>query len=70
MDGQPPTECTCGSSNFERVIVRRPNGDPYRTEFVACTECRAMYYDPEPKAEPPAAWVSAMPAVDPRKARQ
>ena len=67
MDGRSPTECSCGASNFERVIVRRPNGDAYRTDFVACIECRVMYFDPEAKAEPPAGWVNLMPAVDPRK---
>lgn len=68
MDEQPPIECICGSGNFERVVVRRPNGNPYRTEFLARTECRVMYFDPEPKVEPPAAWVSLMPNVDPWKA--
>ena len=66
MDGQPPTECPCGSSNFERVIVRRPGGQPYRTEFIACAECRVMYFDPEPPPEPPARWINLMPEVDRR----
>ncbi len=67
MDGQPPTECACGSNNFERVVVRRPNGNPYRTEFIACVECRVMYYLPEPRDPPTPAWRHLMPEVDPRK---
>jgi hypothetical protein len=68
MDGQPPTECACGSNNFERVVVGRPNGSAYRTAFVACAECRVMYYVPEPPPDPaPPAWVHLMPEVDPRK---
>ncbi|MDP9044019.1 MAG: hypothetical protein M3O01_04360 [Pseudomonadota bacterium] len=66
MDGQPPTECTCGSSNFERVVVRRPNGQTYRTDFIACAECRVMYFDPEPRDPPSAARTSLTPDVDPR----
>ena len=50
MDSPPPIECACGSQNFERVVVTRLNGKPYRTEFVACAECRVMYYSPETRA--------------------
>ena len=54
MDGQPPTECTCGSSNFERVVVeRRGLRPPYRTDFIACAECRLMYFAPEPPEPEP-----------------
>lgn len=61
MDGQPPTECTCGCENFERVVVMRPNGTPYATDFLACVECRVMYYWPPPAAEKPVPWVSVAP---------
>jgi hypothetical protein len=47
MDGSTPRECICGSSNFERVVVSRPNGRSYTTEFLACAECRVMYFSPE-----------------------
>lgn len=67
MDGQPPTECPCGSSNFERVVVRRTGGQPYRTEFIACAECRVMYFDPEPRDPPAQSWTSLVPEVDPRR---
>lgn len=39
-----PNPCSCGSENFERVTVLRPNGTPYATDFVACAECRVMYF--------------------------
>jgi len=50
MDSPPPIECACGSQNFERVVVKRLNGKPHRTEFIACTECRVMYYSPQTRA--------------------
>ena len=46
-------ECTWGSNNFERVVVQRPRAAPYETDFVACAECRVMYYIPEAN-DPPA----------------
>ena len=61
MEGPVPLECVCGSNNFERVVVRRPNGDPYPTEFLACAECRVMYFSPEPPALPHETWTDAMP---------
>lgn len=67
MDGRTPTECTCGSNNFERVVVARPNGSSYRTAFLACAECRVMYFAPDASEPPPAAWVHLMPDIDPRK---
>jgi hypothetical protein len=30
-----------------RVYVKRPDGRDYRTEFMACTECRVMLHSPE-----------------------
>ena len=50
VDSPPPIECACGSQNFERVVVMRLNRKPYRTEFIACAECRVMYYSPETQA--------------------
>ena len=47
------TPCACGSTTFERVVIERPQRDPYRTDFVACEHCRAVFYVPEP-APPPA----------------
>lgn len=61
MEGTAPRECVCGSGNFERVTVRRPNGAPYRTDFIACAECRLMYFSPEAPRLPTEQWVDAMP---------
>ena len=48
----PPNPCSCGSENLNRVTVLRPNGSPYATDFVACAECRVMYFSPAER-EPP-----------------
>ena len=41
-------QCQCGCFDFERVVVhRRPNG-PITTDFVACVNCKAVYFDPLP----------------------
>jgi hypothetical protein len=45
-------ECTCGSNNFERVVIERPRTAPYETDFIACEECRVMYYSPK-ASDPP-----------------
>jgi hypothetical protein len=46
--------CPCGlAENFERVVVRRKPHDPIVTDFVACVGCRAMYYSPVRKPDPP-----------------
>ena len=52
MPDDKDTPCACGSTTFERVVIERPERDPYRTDFVACTHCRAMFLLPEP-APPP-----------------
>jgi len=31
--------------------VARPNGHSYITEFLACAQCRVMYFSPEPPVE-------------------
>ena len=37
----------CGSNQCVSVIVRKPNGDYYRTEFYKCAGCTVMFLDPE-----------------------
>ena len=39
--------CSCGSENFERVVVRRLGQHDYRTDFVACVLCRVMFHVPQ-----------------------
>lgn len=58
--------CACGCQGFDRVVVKRGDGDPYVTEFVACQHCRAMYHRPRvlPRVVDPAG-----PAVDDWAAR-
>jgi hypothetical protein len=46
MQSELPT-CTCGSPEFERVVIARVGSEPYVTEFVACAHCRVMYHRPE-----------------------
>lgn len=60
-------ECVCGSLNFERVIVQRARGEQYTTDFIACAECRVMYYCPESKEPPAPPTVSWKPAPRPRE---
>jgi hypothetical protein len=67
MDGLGPTECVCGAQNFERVVVERRGKNPYRTDFIACAECRIMYFSPEPLEPEPVKWLSVMPKFDPSK---
>lgn len=38
-------QCTaCGWEACARVTVKKPTGDHYRTEFVSCGACRAMFH--------------------------
>ena len=57
MSDLPPErlirECACGSNNFERVMVHRPRTPAYETDFIACAECKVMYYSPK-AGDPPA----------------
>ena len=56
-----PSECACGSQNFERIVVERQGCGPYRTDFLACVECRVMYFAPEPRetfAADPNGWAA------------
>jgi len=49
MDGEYfPGECLCGSIDFERIVVQRKPNTPITTDFVACLQCRAMYFVPLP----------------------
>jgi hypothetical protein len=48
-DASAPTgrrfECTaCGWSECCRVLVKRPTGEHYTTEFVACSACQVVYH--------------------------
>lgn len=38
--------CACGGERFERVVVQRKFAAPYRTDFAACVQCRAMFHVP------------------------
>ena len=40
--------CMCGSSTFSRVVVERIANRPIVTDFVACIECKAMFWMPTP----------------------
>ena len=55
MSAEWPAEpvCGCGYENFERVIVERVPGRPITTDFLACVGCRAMYFSPLGKLNPP-----------------
>jgi hypothetical protein len=66
MDGgQTLTKFVCGAQNFERIVIEPRGPPPYRTDFIACAECRVMCFSPEPP--PPAKWVDVMPAFTPGK---
>ena len=54
--GKVNQTCLCGSIDFERVKVERPEGSVYVTAFLACCRCGVMYHSPhrpEPPAPPP-----------------
>jgi ribosomal protein S27E len=36
----------CGSTNYVKVRVRKPNGHWYATEFYECVHCTVMFRDP------------------------
>lgn len=44
---------TCGSREYERVVVRRRDGKPYDTAFFACMGCTTMFGDPTKYSAPP-----------------
>lgn len=44
----PPFRCPlCGADGFVEVVVRKPNGSWYKTEFLKCCGCSVMFQDPE-----------------------
>lgn len=47
-----PDACHCGAWNFERVVVQRKPGALIVTDFLACADCRAMYFAPVPAEAP------------------
>lgn len=59
MNAAPPVPyflCrTCGSRDYERVIVRKRDGRPYDTPFYACMGCTTMFGDPVKYSKPPPA---------------
>ena len=36
----------CSATTYERVVVMRDSGKPYRTSFFACMGCSAVFGDP------------------------
>ena len=45
--------CPCGYENFERIVVQRKANSPIVTDFVACVGCRAVYFAPVRRPDPP-----------------
>jgi len=37
---------SCGSIDFEQVIVRMPSGTLRQTDLFCCRGCRTVYFDP------------------------
>ncbi len=37
---------SCGSVDFEQVVVRMPSGMLRQTDLFCCRGCRAVYFDP------------------------
>jgi len=54
MDGvELELVCPCGYENFERVVVQRRPHPAVVTDFVACVGCKAMYFAPVRRPDPP-----------------
>ena len=54
MDGvELELVCPCGYENFERIAVQRKPHPPVVTDFVACVGCKAMYFAPVRRPDPP-----------------
>ena len=54
MDGvELELVCPCGYENFERIIVQREPQPPVVTDFVACVGCKAVYFSPVRRPDPP-----------------
>ena len=45
--------CPCGYENFERIVVQRKPHPAVVTDFVACVGCKAMYFAPVRRPDPP-----------------
>jgi len=37
---------SCGSTDFEQVVVRMPSGMLRQTDLFCCRGCRTVYFDP------------------------
>jgi hypothetical protein len=37
---------SCGSTEFEQVVVRLPSGMLRQTDLFCCRSCRTVYFDP------------------------
>lgn len=37
----------CESDSYVRIVVKKPNGDWYRTAFFQCFGCSVMFTDPK-----------------------
>ena len=54
MDGvELELVCPCGHENFERIVVQRKPHPPVVTDFVACVGCKAVYFAPLRRPDPP-----------------
>jgi hypothetical protein len=54
MDGvELELVCPCGYENFERIVVQRKPHPAVVTHFVACVGCKAMYFAPVRRLDPP-----------------
>ena len=46
MEALKGTPCACGELSFERVVIEREGREPYRTDFIACVFCQAVFLAP------------------------
>jgi len=54
MDGaELELACPCGYENFERIVVQRKPHPPVVTDLVACVGCKAVYFAPVLRPDPP-----------------
>jgi hypothetical protein len=65
--GRPAFRCHCGHQVADRVTVERSSGSAYRTAFVACARCRAMFHWPglDPVCDGPSETYGAAPSGAP-----
>lgn len=43
---RPTFTCSCGSKRCDRLVLKRPSGGDYTTEFVYCAQCRTVFHWP------------------------